>query len=368
MDTPLVMLAHAAPAADAPRRAATVVALAAGLTQAPEWIQVFPAAAGVIATQDGRSFRIRDVAAVIAASLDGERELAIDFDHAIDLAAKDGRRAPAAGWISALEVRGDGLWAKVAWTPLGQHAIANREYRFLSPVFTHSKDGEVLRVLRASLTNNPAFDMTALAQAQADEQQETASVNEHLKKALQAAGLDPAQYATEETALAALAELGKRPEQAVEVSALAAALGLEGQAPDGQTVLTAIAALKQGRGEAPDPAQYVDIATFKATQAQLAALQASIGKDKATAAVDAAIREGRLIPAQRDWGIAYASKDLEGFRAFAAAQPQIVGGRVAPQGEGGAPSLTPEEKVICSQLGITEETFIAQRKREEAAA
>jgi phage I-like protein len=367
MDTPFVMLAHAAPAADAPRRAATVVALAAGLNQAPEWIQVFPAAAGVVATQDGRSFRIRDAAAVIAASLDGERELAIDFDHAIDLAAKDGRRAPAAGWISALEVRDDGLWAKVAWTPLGQAAIANREYRFLSPVFTHSKDGEVLRVLRASLTNNPAFDMTALAQAQGHDQQET-PVNEHLKKALQAAGLDPAQYTTEETALAALAELGKRPEHAVEVSALAAALGLEGQTPDGQTVLTAIAALKQGRAEGPDPSQYVDIATFKATQAQLAALQASIGQEQATAAVDAAIREGRLIPAQRDWGIAYASRDIEGFRTFAAAQPQIVGGRIAPQGEGGgAPALTPEEKVICSQLGLTEETFIAQRKREEAA-
>src|SRR3546814_18307145 len=79
----------------------------------------------------------------------------MDYDHATDLAAPEGRPAPAAGWIEALEDRSDGIWGRVTWTPHGAQALKNREYRFLSPVFTHLEDGRVIRLLRASSTTNP---------------------------------------------------------------------------------------------------------------------------------------------------------------------------------------------------------------------
>ena len=38
-----------------------------------------------------------------------------------------------------------------------------REYRYLSPVFFHTRDGVVTRMEGAGLTNYPALDMPALA-------------------------------------------------------------------------------------------------------------------------------------------------------------------------------------------------------------
>src|SRR3990167_4035441 len=43
------------------------------------------------------------------------REIMVDYNHASF--SWDPHHAKAAGWARELEVRGDGLWARVAWTP-----------------------------------------------------------------------------------------------------------------------------------------------------------------------------------------------------------------------------------------------------------
>ena len=136
-----------------------------GAAAAPEWIELLPA--GVFYGRDGRGpFRLDDPAAVIASTtaLQMNAGLPIDYDHATDFGAPEGRPAPAAGWIRELEVRGGAVWGRVEWTARAASSIVAREYRYVSPVFQFDpKDGVVTRLLRAGLTNNPNLHLTAIA-------------------------------------------------------------------------------------------------------------------------------------------------------------------------------------------------------------
>ena len=100
--------------AGAPASASTP---ADGAAAAPEWIELLPA--GVFYGRDGRGpFRLDDPTAVIASTtaLQMNAGIPIDYDHATDFGAPEGRPAPAAGWIRELEVRTGAVWGRVEWT------------------------------------------------------------------------------------------------------------------------------------------------------------------------------------------------------------------------------------------------------------
>src|SRR5580692_2950527 len=100
---------------------------------APEWIELLPA--GVFYGRDGRGpFRLDDPVTVIASTtaMQMAAGLPIDYDHATDFGAPEGRPAPAAGWICDLEDRDGALWGKIEWTAHGADAVAMREYRYVS--------------------------------------------------------------------------------------------------------------------------------------------------------------------------------------------------------------------------------------------
>src|ERR1051326_5815864 len=72
------------------------------------------------------------------------------------------RSSEAFGWVEAVEKRADGLWGKIDWSDLGQAAIANTRYRFISPVWlssdTRKLPDDAVRPLRLDslgLTNSP---------------------------------------------------------------------------------------------------------------------------------------------------------------------------------------------------------------------
>ena len=70
----------------------------------PQWIELIPA--GDFKGRDGRGpFRMSNAQEVIAATraLRMDAGLPIDYDHATDFGAPEGRPAPAAGWICGLE-------------------------------------------------------------------------------------------------------------------------------------------------------------------------------------------------------------------------------------------------------------------------
>lgn len=121
--------------------------------QVPDWVHLLPA--GELRTADGRGpYRVADIVALMAASMAGGK-LVLDENHATDLAAPKGRSAPARGWIVELQQRSDGVWGKVDWTPEGRAIVPG--YRGISPAIVHRKDGTVVAIARASLTNTPNF-------------------------------------------------------------------------------------------------------------------------------------------------------------------------------------------------------------------
>jgi len=93
--------------------------------------------------------------------------LLVDFDHASHDPAQP---TTAAGWISSLEPRADGLYAQVRWSDLGHAALTGGRYRLASPVWNRADcdewrapsgdEREALhlrprRLDRLALTNDP---------------------------------------------------------------------------------------------------------------------------------------------------------------------------------------------------------------------
>jgi phage I-like protein len=143
-------------------------AVAINSDDAPEWIELIPA--GKFSAVDGRGpFDNADPNSIVAASLARMPEvgLVLDYDHSTDLAAPEGRPSIAAGWIKEFKIERGAIFARIEWTAKTAEALKAKEYRYVSPVFEHSKNGKVERILRAALTNNPALmQLPAIASAQ----------------------------------------------------------------------------------------------------------------------------------------------------------------------------------------------------------
>jgi phage I-like protein len=89
--------------------------------------------------------------------------LVVDYNHASLI---EGHEAPAAGWMPANEFywNDKGLKAKVEWTERAKTSIANKEHKYISPVFIYdTKTGEIKEIINAALTNTPALDGMAEA-------------------------------------------------------------------------------------------------------------------------------------------------------------------------------------------------------------
>ena len=124
---------------------------------------------------------------------------------------------------------------------------------------------------------------------------------------------------------------------------------------------------------APEAGAFVPRSEFDAVAARLKAVETSSADEKATAAVDAAVEAGKVTPAQRDWAMAYAKTDPEGFGKYVEATPAIVKpgrtGRGAP-GTVADPEaeLTADELAVCSAMGVKPEDYKAARKNQHETA
>lgn len=91
----------------------------------------------------------------------------LDYEHASETlpagTAQNG--VPAAGWIVAMEVRGDGLWGLIEWVdPQAVEYVRASRYRYLSPAVVFDaidrESGQPIgaRMTSAGLTNHPFLD------------------------------------------------------------------------------------------------------------------------------------------------------------------------------------------------------------------
>lgn len=113
-------------------------------------------------------FTSEDADTVIKEFLKRKKDLVIDFEHQ----SVTGGKAPAAGWIKALEKSPEGLWAIVKyWTKEAERLILDGQYRYFSPTLYFSEDGEkVIALHSVALTNHPALhNIPALAASDSGE-------------------------------------------------------------------------------------------------------------------------------------------------------------------------------------------------------
>lgn len=319
--------------------ASVALAMADGAAgTAPDWIKLLPKGAAV--PGDGRDpWNVPDPQQVVARSMAGSRPLPIDFDHAIDRAAPEGRPAPAAGWITLLEARADGVWAKVEWTPDGAKALADKSYRFISPTFTHAKDRTVWRIYRAALTNNPAL-ITLPALASADNGK-LKQMNETLSKTLKT--------------------LLGLPDTADDAAIVEAVQKLTSQKQE-----CATAAVQ------PDPAKFVPIGLLQQTVAELNRVNQGVTREHAEATVAMAANNGMFPPFLREWAINLCTVNKPAFEAFVKASgpsfynsmhPPSIAKSTPPPWVGGA-GLSPGHLALCRAMNLTPEEYSASMRME----
>jgi phage I-like protein len=353
----------------------------------PEEIQVIPY--GVeISTPKGPFTLDEENAPVIVREFEGQKnQMVIDYEHQ----TLSGAEAPAAGWVTRLINRGkDGIWAAVEWTERAKQYLANREYRYVSPVFLKRiSDNRVLRLINVALTNQPNIDgMVPLVNKsgfyfEIKEKEESIMWKELLKL------LGLAETATEQDAITAVNKLKEsspsgqgEPSRIVANKTVLTALGLKEGA--GETEVTgAIAAMKQSAGggqivankavltalglkEGATEAEVTGtIMAMKQSHDQVGTLSGEVkalkerleGKEAADV-VAMAMKEGKITPAQKEWADEYAKRDLAGFKVFVAKAPTVVVmGKVVGEdkpGEGGIDELQAQ---VNKQMGVDPETF-----------
>ncbi|MHB1305352.1 MAG: phage protease [Acidiphilium sp.] len=362
--------------------------------------------AGVFYGRDKRGpYRVKDAEAVITASM-AEGKLPLDENHATDHAMSTGAASPARGWIDRMEVRPDGVWGHVDWNDGGRALMSDRAYRGVSPVFTHEKDGAVVRVLRAALTNTPNLAQLAtlhatLAAAERDKLAPEMFAFPRLKEC-PLVDREHTELAWDMVDQVRGATQSERAEARRRILARAKALGMDTggwTAAHSQGTDMDIAGVRQALG-LPDTAdeaaclaamtttretvarQTEEIAKAKQTtapvdqvvalQTQLDTLKAERAREKSTAVIDKAIAEGKPIVPVREQYIALHMADPAKLEAMLAALPSLhAAGRgkdgkfVAANagGEEGAEAMSEADKAVCAKMGIEPKAFMAHRKK-----
>jgi phage I-like protein len=300
----------------------------------PQWIHLIPA--GVFSGADGKKYVLRDPQAVITASMTAGK-LPVDENHSTQRAPETGSPSPARGWIVELESRADGIWGRPEWNDSGTALMTDRAYKGISPVFEHTKDGTVLRIISAALTNNPNLTQLTALHTSGDNMDKI-----EICTALGIAGtVDDAEVLT------------------TLQTAAQARVALTAATAQVETLKGEIAELK--RTHVPS-SKVVELETSFNT------LQAQLKTEKATAFVDGAIKAGKPIAAVRDLYIAQHVADPETVEKQINALPSINAGgattRTSFKGAGDGDSLTDDEMAICTKTGTDPKKYAAFKKKQ----
>ncbi len=288
---------------------------------------------------------------VIATFDSRQNDMVIDYEH--QTLADPPVEAPAAGWIKKLINRGeDGVWAAIEWTERARQYIANREYKYVSPVWLKRiSDNRVFRLINVALTNQPNIDgMVPLINKLGFEGQENTK-EAVMKDLLKLLGLS--EDATEEAAIAAVNKL-KVPVQVIANKGVLDALGLAATATESEIIGT-IEAMKQSHTKIDDVVK------------ELNTLKSGLIQRDADGAVETAMKDGKITPAQKDWALDYAKRDLEGFKVFVSKAPVVViEGKVVTDHKETAAGIDDVQAQINKMCGVDDETFRKYNKGGEA--
>ncbi|HHV6870441.1 TPA: phage protease [Haemophilus influenzae] len=295
---------------------------------------------------------------VVALANNQRNPLPIDYEHQIIHSLKNGKEAPSAGWMEYFYFTPQGIFADVRWTDKAADYIKNGEYRYISAVFAYDTDGYVRKIFHAALTNTPALDgmEEAMVAASVNLLQEDNPMDKKLLAALCTlfvlkADASEADITEKVTALSAA-----KGDSSVDVLDVYAKLAEKERS---------VAALSTQVGN-PDPAKFVPVDQVAALQADFNALKTSVEADKKAALITAALSQGKLAPALKDWA---QSLSVEALSAYLEKAPAMAALSGEPQAKG-----DPEQKVVAlsaaesaaaKALGLSEKDYMATYKEQK---
>ncbi len=284
------------------------------------WLPLVPI--GAFTGRDGRSWINSDPEAVINNTT---LPFVLDIDHASELTAN----TEASGWVTQLKIQEDHIFGWLEFNALGKKAIDEKRYKFYSPAFNVTKDNVLLDLSSMGLTNKPNLYVPALNKAQ--DNQTTPQQKD-----------DP-----------------MLPE-------LLAALGLSADA-DQATALNAIKALKTAKPDPqmPDLNHFVPQAThsqvvteLNAANTKLAKLETEKHNEAVETALNAAIKDKKIAPADKAFYANYCSTEqgLADFNKFVSTKAPVIGDSNLPdkpaQKDGKDTELNSEQQGILAQMGV----------------
>lgn len=326
---------------------------------APEWMQLFPS--GTFSGRDGRGPYTCDPAAVVARTREhnGPIDIPVDYDHQLEHATQNGQPAIAAGWITELAARPDGVWGRVEWTDKGKAHVAAREYRYVSPVYYYERGtGEILAIESVALTNVPNLTgLKALASRDAGPNLPTGDITmSFLKTMASVLGVidaEPTEAAVEAAARRVMSDASAMKSA---MSVMAEAAKADDKTPGG--VAKAVQAVA-ARAEHPDVSKYVPVETFNAVNVELGQMKAA----QSLALVEQGKAEGKISPALEGWAKEAAASNPEAFKKFLEAAPDLRPRDKATQSatatppEGASSGLDATAKAICRAMGLSEDDY-----------
>ncbi len=310
-------------------------------------------------------------------------DLVIDNDHR----TLTDEYAPAFGWMKDF-VKGQNGWlyAIVDWTKLGTEAVANKLYRYISPVFFRNgvdrKTGETIPfgIAHAGLVNDPLFSELELTAGKKIYQltlEGDTEMNKVIAKLRETFKL--AESATEDDVLAKLtAHLGEHATVVAAKNDLYTILGLkpESTVAEAKTTATQVVAAKAKIFEALGlkPESTIEeaaaiVVTAKGNQGNVIQLAQEVQELKAKETtreyervIAKAFQEGRILPAQKaDAQWASTQKDfaakagIPAFEQFWAKQPVVGPVQQTPEtkttNDGG--ELNEMDVTVAKNLGIS---------------
>ena len=295
---------------------------------------------------------------VVALANNQRNPLPIDYEHQIIHSLKNGKEAPSAGWMEYFYFTPQGIFADVRWTDKAADYIKNGEYRYISAVFAYDTDGYVRKIFHAALTNTPALDgmEEAMVAASVNLLQEDNPMDKKLLAALCAlfalkADASEADITEKVTALSAA-----KGDSPVDVLDVYAKLAEKEQS---------VAALSTQVGN-PDPAKFVPVDQVVALQADFNALKTSVEADKKEALITAALSQGKLAPALKDWA---QSLSVEALSAYLEKAPAMAALSGEPQAKAdpdqNVVALSAEQQATAKMLGISEAEYTEKYTHKE---
>lgn len=318
----------------------------------PEEFRIF--AAGVIETTKGLfKFSEKSQKKVIEAAADYGNDLSIDYNHGMFsfFAVDPAEASKAAGWFRPV-VRNGELWAtRVSWTPKAEQKLKDREFRYISPTFRTSKEGEIEELLNVALTNTPATKkMKPLmasktgAPAHSPFVEDDEPVTEEAPMEALLAMLGLTANATETEAISKLKALMAHAETAEKLTALSGG-------KSGAELLGTITAWKTNADLVP------------ALNAQITELQAKEKNAEVLSLITAGKTAKKVTPAMEPMLLKLgAAEGAVALKAFIEAMPVAVPTKAREAGGDNAPTtLSADEAKAMALLGVDPKAYLATK-------